>query len=131
VQTPARVSWVSHVHGPYPYPVIRRRRSNRSSLGGVGRSVISTGAPRCRYLVIADDPESSPAFAFSGGAFVSLLLWRSWRRYKTLQSLYTLAYARHLLLPPLLCSKPSSRLSKRSTNSSCSFSFVSTLMARR
>jgi hypothetical protein len=25
--------------------------------------------PRCRYLVIVDDPESSPAFAFSSGAF--------------------------------------------------------------
>jgi hypothetical protein len=36
VQTPARDSWVSHVHGPYPYPVIRRRRSNRSSLEGFG-----------------------------------------------------------------------------------------------
>jgi hypothetical protein len=40
-------------------------------------------------------------------------------------------YARHRLPRPLLCSKPSSRLSKRSTNSNCSFSFVSTLMARR
>jgi hypothetical protein len=36
VQTPARVSWVSHVHGPNPYPVIRRGRSNRSSLEGCG-----------------------------------------------------------------------------------------------
>jgi hypothetical protein len=31
-----RVSWVSHVHGPYPYPVIRRGRSNRSSPEGCG-----------------------------------------------------------------------------------------------
>jgi hypothetical protein len=29
-----RVSWVSHVHGPYPYPVIRGGRSNRSFLEG-------------------------------------------------------------------------------------------------
>jgi hypothetical protein len=36
VQTPARVSWVSHVHGPYLYPVIRRGRSKRSSLEGCG-----------------------------------------------------------------------------------------------
>jgi hypothetical protein len=34
VQRHPRVSWVSHVHGPYPYPVIRRGRSNRSSLEG-------------------------------------------------------------------------------------------------
>jgi hypothetical protein len=34
--TRARVSWISHVHGPYPYPVIRRGRSNRSSLEGCG-----------------------------------------------------------------------------------------------
>src|SRR5215212_5294888 len=40
-------------------------------------------------------------------------------------------YARHRLPRPLFCSKPSSRLSKRSTNSNCSFSLVSTLMARR
>jgi hypothetical protein len=32
-----RVSWVSHVHGPYPYLVIRGGRSNRSSLEGCGR----------------------------------------------------------------------------------------------
>jgi hypothetical protein len=31
-----RVSWVSHVHGPYPHPVIRGGRSNRSSLEGCG-----------------------------------------------------------------------------------------------
>ena len=40
-------------------------------------------------------------------------------------------YARHRLPRPLLCSKPSSRLSKRSTNSSCSFCFISVEMARR
>jgi hypothetical protein len=34
--------------------------------------VTSTGAPRCRYLVIADDPQSSPAFAFSGSAYRSV-----------------------------------------------------------
>src|SRR5918994_6422326 len=47
------------------------------------------------------------------------------------QALQAPLYARHRLPRPLLCSKPSSRLSKRSTNSNCSFSFVSTLMARR
>ena len=47
------------------------------------------------------------------------------------QALQAPPYARHRLPRPLLCSKPSSRLSKRSTNSNCSFSFVSTLMARR
>jgi hypothetical protein len=31
-----RVSWVSHVHGPYSYLVIRTGRSNRSSLEGCG-----------------------------------------------------------------------------------------------
>ena len=34
VKTPPRsprVSWVSHIHGPYPYQVIRGGRSNRSS----------------------------------------------------------------------------------------------------
>jgi hypothetical protein len=31
-----RVSWVSHVHGPYPYPVMRRRRSYRSSVEECG-----------------------------------------------------------------------------------------------
>src|SRR5215211_4693101 len=40
-------------------------------------------------------------------------------------------YARHLLLPPLLSLRPSSNASNLCTNSSCSFSFVSTLMARR
>jgi hypothetical protein len=41
VQAPApRVSWISHVHGPYPYPVIRRGRSNRSSLEGCGPRVL-------------------------------------------------------------------------------------------
>src|SRR5919112_369963 len=47
------------------------------------------------------------------------------------QALQAPLYARHRLPRPLLCSKPSSRLSKRSTNSNCSFSFVSTPMARR
>src|SRR5215204_7695405 len=47
------------------------------------------------------------------------------------QALQAPLYARHRLPRPLLCSKPSSRLSNRSTNSNCSFSFVSTLMARR
>jgi hypothetical protein len=31
-----RVSWASHAHGPYPYPVIREGQSNRSSLEGCG-----------------------------------------------------------------------------------------------
>jgi hypothetical protein len=40
-------------------------------------------------------------------------------------------YARHLLLPPLSCSKPSSNTSSLSTNSRCSRAFSSTETARR
>src|SRR5215207_8723238 len=60
-----------------------------------------------------------------------LVLWRSRRLYKTLQSLYTPAYARHLVLPPLLCFRPSSNASSLSTNSSCSRAFNSTATARK
>ena len=40
-------------------------------------------------------------------------------------------YARHVLLRLLFCSKPSSKASNLPTNSSCSFCFISILMARR
>ena len=47
------------------------------------------------------------------------------------QGRYTPLYARHLLLPPLFCSKPSSNASSLSTNSRCSRAFISTETARR
>src|SRR5215208_4255322 len=47
------------------------------------------------------------------------------------QGRYAPLYTRHLLPPPLLCAKPSSSASSLATNSSCSVSFISILMARR
>ena len=47
------------------------------------------------------------------------------------QGRYAPLYARHLLLSPLFCSKPSSNASSLSTNSRCSRAFSSTLTARR
>src|ERR671921_729464 len=80
------------------------------------------------WLFLASLPQGS--LRSSTGSVV-FIISSSYVRSKRPQALQAPLYARHRLPRPLLCSKPSSRLSKRSTNSNCSFSFVSTLMARR